>query len=161
MKTLVPEIQNRLIGVTRKLASTAGVFLFAATAMVAKADDKPDRRPSTAAPLGYYKVTQSSDPLFPQGSNKEWFLDFGNALERGHTSGTVAVSMRENPSVRVRILVWQLYRENGTLVIGNQTEEGSHKAVPLASFQVSSLPSGLLLERNNYQVSLQRAVETD
>jgi len=52
MKTLVPEIQNRLIGVTRKLASTAGVFLIAATAMVAKADDKPDRRPSNAAPMG-------------------------------------------------------------------------------------------------------------
>jgi len=73
----------------------------------------------------------------------------------------VAVSVRENPNVRVRILVWQLYRENGTLVIGNQTEEGSKSAVPLASFQVSSLPSGLLLERNNYQISLQRAAETD
>ena len=161
MKTLIPEIQNRLLGATRKLASTAGVFFFVATAMVANADDKFDLRPSTAAPMGYYKVTQSSDPLFPQGANKEWFLDFGNALTRGHTSGTVAVSMRENPKVRVRILVWQLYRENGTLVIGNQTEEGSSRAVPLASFQVTSLPSGLLLQRDNYQVSLQRAAEAD
>lgn len=142
------------------LATLAGVFTFTVSAVTSHAD-VPDRHPQTGAPVGYYKVSQSTDPIFPNSNNKEWFLDFGNAIGRGQTSGTVAVSMRENPNIRVKLLVWQLYPETGTLVIGNQTDEGSRKAVALASWQVRAATSGLILERGNYQVSLDRALDTD
>ncbi|MFT4175784.1 MAG: hypothetical protein QM627_03935 [Luteolibacter sp.] len=117
-------------------------------------------RSAVPAPTGYYKIVQSSDPIFPNAANREWFLDFGQAIERGKTHGTVAVSLRENPRVQVKLLVWQLDPETGTLVIG-ASEENSRRAVAIGSWQVRSGASGLVLHRDRYQVALQRAQATD
>ncbi|MFT3991923.1 MAG: hypothetical protein QM680_10990 [Luteolibacter sp.] len=117
-------------------------------------------RSAVPAPTGYYKIVQSSDPIFPQAANQEWFLDFGQAIERGKTHGTVAVSLRENPRVQVKLLVWQLYPETGTLVIGSN-EENSRRAVAIGSWRVESGNSGIVLHRDQYHVSLSRAQATD
>lgn len=125
--------------------------------------DVPDASPSMRSTGlgGYYKIASSNDPLFPGGEGREWFFDFGDGVRNGRFSGTVAVSVRQNPNVRVRLLVWQVFPETGTLVIGNQTEEGSKRAVALARWTIGRTATGVSLQRGNYQVSLQRAAEGD
>ena len=86
-------------------------------------------------------------------------MDFGDASRR--TSGKVAVSLRQNPNVKVRIMVWQVFPQSGSLILGNQTEEGSKSAVAVADWRITNITEGVLLERGNYQVVLHRADPAD
>lgn len=137
----------------------AAIFTVFASLPLAAADYS--YAPSTPAPIGYYKIVRSSDPMFPSDANKEYFLDFGHAIERGRTSGTVAVSLRENPRVQVKLLVWQLFPETSTLVIGAPEDENSRQAVALASWKVRTGAAGMILHRDQFQIALQRAQSTD
>jgi len=127
--------------------------------------DIPDReRPSaTGSPelAGMYKVAASTDPFFPERHNVEWFLDFGKGTIDQKTSGKVAVSLRQNPNVKVRIMVWQVFPQNSSLLLGNQTAEGSKQAVALADWKIRSHPKGVILQRGSYQVVLHRADPAD
>ncbi|MBK1880875.1 hypothetical protein JIN85_00530 [Luteolibacter pohnpeiensis] len=117
--------------------------------------------PATSPELsGLYKVTASSDPLFPARQNTDWFLDFGKGVSAGNTSGNVAISMRQNPHVQVRLLVWQLFGSHN-LFIGAQTHEGSRQAVAVANWEVTRQGEALVFQRNSYQVVLKRATELD
>ena len=109
---------------------------------------------------GMYKVAASNDPLFPERERLEWFLDFGEGQAAGRTSGKLAVSMRENPRVRVRILVWQVFG-GGNLKIGAQTHEGSKQAVTVADWAMMRTATGMVLQRGGYEVRLLRADPAD
>ncbi|MFD0892474.1 hypothetical protein KBB96_13695 [Luteolibacter ambystomatis] len=138
------------------------VAWMAGTALMAAAPalraDIPDKASGPRASVsGYFKVISSSDPLFAMQADREWFMDFGGGEQAGRHSGSLAVSLRQNPNVRVRLLVWQLYSDSSTLVIGNQTGEGSRKAVMLANWKVYPNSTGLILQRGDYQIALRRA----
>jgi hypothetical protein len=151
MKTSVP---------LRRFVGTAlGLAAMLATTGPLRAIDLPDPAPSARSTGlgGYYKVSFSSDPIFPATGGQEWFLDFGEGVRHGRSSGTVAVSSRQNPHVRVHLLVWQVFPESGTLVIGKQTDEGSRRAVALANWKLGRTADGLSLQRGGFQVSLRRA----
>jgi len=126
--------------------------------------DIPDRaRPSLSGPpqlAGMYKVAASTDPFFPARQNVEWFLDFGKGTAE-QNSGKVAVSLRQNPNVKVRIMVWQVFPQNSSLLLGNQTGEGSKQAVALADWKIRSHAKGVILERGSYQVVLHHADPAD
>ena len=126
-----------------KKAAMMGFALATLSVQAARADipDRPRSSASMPALAGMYKVVASTDPMFPSTGSKEWFLDFGE--KTGKNSGTVAVSLRENPSVRVRIMVWQSFPESANFVLGNQTQEGSKQAVAMAK---TPRPSKLLLK---------------
>ncbi|BCU75851.1 hypothetical protein llg_05660 [Luteolibacter sp. LG18] len=134
--------------------AAAGIAL---AAPVLRADIPDQPAGPMASVSGYYKVVASSDPLFAMKPQCEWFLDFGGGESAGRHSGNLAVSLRQNPSVKVRMLVWQLYSESRTLVVGNQTAEGSRKAVMLAHWKVIPNSAGLVLQRGDYQIALRRA----
>ncbi len=106
---------------------------------------------------GMYKVASASDPLFPTSDRQEWFLDFGKGTTEGRNHGKLAVSVRQNPNVRVRILVWQFVPETGQLLIGNQTAPGEGRAVMLASWNLRRATTGLVLERGDYRATLRPA----
>lgn len=110
---------------------------------------------------GMYKVTASSDPTFPIQANREWFLDFGNGISSGKFSGNVAVSMRQNPNVKVRIMAWQYFPKQGNIMIGNPYAEGSNQAVAMGNWQMRPTSQGFLLERGRYQVVLSPADPRD
>lgn len=101
-----------------------------------------------------YKVAVSNDPIFPLSGQQEWFLDFGTGTSAGKTSGNVAVSLRQNPSVRVRIMAWQFFPENGNLFIGNPFHEGSKQAVSRGNWQLRATQGGVIFERETYQIIL-------
>lgn len=126
--------------------------------------DIPDRaRPAAATPpqlAGMYKVATSTDPFFPERQNVEWFLDFGKGTSEKN-SGKVAVSLRQNPNVKVRIMVWQMFPQNASLLLGNQTAEGSKQAVALADWKIRSHAKGVVLQRGSYQVVLHHADPAD
>jgi len=144
-----------------KVAALMGVLFITPLAPIARAADIPDRpMPSATAISGYYKVSSSSDPIF-NTSGSEWFLDFGKGAAVGKTSGSVAVSMRQNPNVRTRILVWQFFPASGNLVLGYQTAEGSKQAVMLATWKVTPTATGMILRRGEYQMVIHRAAEGD
>ncbi|MGC4015030.1 MAG: hypothetical protein QM755_11030 [Luteolibacter sp.] len=134
---------------------TAVVLLTTAPILRADLPDKPAG--PRASVSGYFKVVFSTDPLFAMKQDREWFMDFGGGEQAGKHSGSLAVSLRQNPSVRVRMLVWQLYPDSSTLVVGNQTEEGSRKAVMLTNWKVYPNSTGLVLQRGDYQIGLRRA----
>ena len=110
---------------------------------------------------GMYKITASSDPLFPIQAGKEWFLDFGNGISQGTFSGNVAVSLRQNPNVKVRIMAWQYFPKQGTIVIGNPYSEGSNKAVAMGNWQMRPTPEGFLFARGNSRIVLRPADPRD
>ena len=99
--------------------------------------------------------------MFPMTRGREWFLDFGKGVPAGKTYGSVIVSLRENPNLKIRILVWQYFPENGTLVIGNPTEPGSKQAVARAIWKIQCSRSGVRLQRGQQQVTLRRADPAD
>ncbi|MFD2256715.1 hypothetical protein ACFSSA_08510 [Luteolibacter algae] len=121
--------------------------------------DIPDR-PATHLG-GMYKVASSSDPLFPMNGQQEWFLDFGKGMSDGSTSGKVAVSLRQNPKVSIRIMVWQYFPEQGALLIGNQTEEGSRQAVARAVWSLANDSGKVVLLRDNSALVLNQADQSD
>ncbi|MEO6477857.1 hypothetical protein [Luteolibacter sp.] len=123
---------------------------------------RADVEESTAGQFrGIYKVIASNDPIFPATATREYFLDFGKGVQMGKLSGSVAVSMRENPSVKVRIMAWQYFPQQGSLVIGNPYSEGSRNAVAKGVWKMKGAQNGVIFERANYQVVLHRADPND
>jgi len=108
-----------------------------------------------------YQVASSNDPLFPMDRQQEWFLDFGKGIHGGVTSGKVAVSLRENPNVTVRILVWQYFPEKKALLIGNQTAEGSGRAVAKSAWTLTNDSDAIFLVRGRCTIVLARAAPED
>lgn len=106
---------------------------------------------------GFYKVVASNDSQFPVTQQREYFLDFGKGIQADRLSGSVAVSLRENPRVRVRIMAWQYFPKNATLAIGNPFAEGSRKAVAAGVWKLRTSTKGAVLQRERYQVVLHRA----
>ncbi len=148
-------LRKASLAVSPTLVAIVSLFLI----QISSADDKPDRVPIALS--GMYKIISSTDPIFPASASKEWFLDFGNGTQSGANSGKVAVSVRENPKVSVRIMVWQYFPENGTLLIGNQYEEGSSSAVAKGAWVIGNESSGILLARSKCSVVLHRANPSD
>ncbi len=138
-------------GRSAALALTAAAMTFAIPTAHA---DIPDRAVSGLS--GIYKVGASNDPLFPTGQGREWFLDFGSGLTATTSSGTVVVSLRQNPNVSVRPLVWQFQPQESTLIIGNQYEAGSRQAVAKGVWKVSESNGGLVLDRGGVRFILNR-----
>ncbi len=112
--------------------------------------DIPDSGSRTFA--GMYKVASSTDPFFPMGGNREWFLDFGNGFGNASLSGNVAVSLRQNPNVKVRIMAWQYFAKQNSMAIGNPYAEGSNKAVAKGVWQMRFDSRAVVFERGSYQV---------
>lgn len=138
---------------------TAGILFWMwvlAGAMTGQAKEAAPAE-SSGRLAGFYKVVASNDPLFPATSTREYFLDFGKGMQTDRLSGSVAVSLRENPSVRVRIMSWQYFPKDGSLLIGNPFAEGSRKAVATGAWKLKAGSNGAVLKRGNYQVVLHRA----
>ena len=110
---------------------------------------------------GMYKIASSSDPMFPMASGQEWFLDFGNGIQPGKSSGSVAVSLRQNPHVKVRIMAWQYFPKQAQMLIGNTYSEGSRNAVARGVWTMSGARNGVLFEREGFRLVLHRADPAD
>ncbi len=110
---------------------------------------------------GFYQVVASNDPLFPMDRGKEWFLDFGKAGPPDIHHGSVSVSLRQNPNLKIRLFAWQYFAKTGVLVIGNPTEPGSNQAVVRASWSLRPHQNGMRLERLQYSIALRRADPSD
>lgn len=108
-----------------------------------------------------YKVAASSDPFFPTATGREWFMDFNSGITEAKSSGKVAVSLRQNPNVKVRIMVWQVFPGTNELFLGNPFSEGSRKAVAVAQWRVRNAGESVVLERHGYQIVLNRADPAD
>ncbi|RYD62326.1 MAG: hypothetical protein EOP83_14900 [Verrucomicrobiaceae bacterium] len=144
-----------------QFSKSAAFFTVAATMILsplAKAD-VPDSGNNEFR--GMYKIASSSDPIFPMNSGQEWFLDFGQGIQAGKTSGSVAVSLRRNPNVKVRIMAWQYFPKQAQLLIGNTFSEGSRNAVAKGSWTMSGARNGVLFEREGFRVVLHRADPAD
>lgn len=136
-----------------KLFACFGAAVFALSSPVgADIPDQPAWRFG-----GVYKVSSSSDPIFPATTKREYFLDFG----AGGQSGSVAVSVRENPHVKVRIMAWQYFPNQGEILIGNPFAEGSNRAIARGVWKMKPVLHGLLLERGGYRVILHTADPAD
>jgi hypothetical protein len=105
---------------------------------------------------GVYKIVAGSDPLFPAASGHEWFFDFGRGMAQGKQSGKVSVSLRRNPAVQVRIMVWQVVPKQRRLLLGNTDAEGSNRAVARADWRVTQQSDAVVLERDGHRLVLQR-----
>jgi len=159
MKTILLRLgKARLFGASGNLSSLVCAAVFTAWIPFAQADI-PDRSPS--ALCGMYKIAASNDPIFPVTAKHEWFLDFGDGINSRQMSGKVAISLRQNPSVRVRIMAWQFFPEKGNLLIGNPFHEGSQQAVARGNWQLRMTPNGAIFERGIYQVTLHQAESSD
>jgi hypothetical protein len=123
------------------------------------AADIPDQ--SSRQFRGMYKVVSSTDPIFPANATTEYFMDFGKGIQGEKMSGSVAVSMRQNPNVKVRIMAWQYFPNHGSIAIGNPYAEGSRNAVAKGVWQMRANAKGVIFERGNYHVVLQRANPAD
>lgn len=143
---------------TGKSAALLGAFSMMVLTPVSKAD-VPDKGSSEFR--GIYKVASSSDPIFPMDSGQEWFLDFGKGIQAGKLSGSVAVSLRRNPNVQVRIMAWQYFPKQEQLLIGNPYAEGSRNAVAKGSWKMSGVTNGVLFERGSFRMVLHRADPAD
>ncbi len=122
--------------------------------------DIPDRD-SRISLAGMYKVSASNDPFFPIVSNHEWFMDFGTGITDRKNAGKVAVSLRQNPNVKVRIMVWQVFPGTGQLYLGNQYSEGSRNAVAVADWKISNSGNSVILERHGFRIILNQADPAD
>ncbi len=132
--------------------------LFTLGMQVADADI-PDQNTSGFA--GMYKVAASNDPIFPMGEGQEWFLDFGTGIQQNKISGDVAVSLRQNPNVSVRIMAWQFFPAESSLAIGNPYSEGSRQAVAKGVWTMGATENAVIFQRGNYKVVLQAAAPSD
>ncbi|MEX1114347.1 MAG: hypothetical protein WEB53_03800 [Akkermansiaceae bacterium] len=92
---------------------------------------------------------------------QEWFLDFGAGIKPGRSGGSVAVSLRQNPNVKVRIMAWQYFPKNGQIVLGNPFAEGARKAVARGAWDLRVRGDGVIFKRGNYQVIMHRADPVD
>ncbi len=158
MKTkLLHRTFNTLASTFVKFTSVAGLALF--THSAALGADLPTQKAESFS--GMYKIASSTDPMFPNTGTREYFMDFGKGIQPGRLAGNVAISMRENPHVKVRIMAWQYFPKQGTLVIGNPYSEGSKQAVVRAMWKMTGGENGVLFERENCQVVLKRADPND
>lgn len=123
--------------------------------------DVPDGHRSSLSLNGMYKVAASNDPFFPVATGREWFMDFNSGITGEKSSGSVAVSLRQNPNVKVRIMVWQVFPGTNELFLGNQFSEGSRKAVSVAQWRASNSGESLVLERHGFRIVLNRADPAD
>lgn len=143
----------------RRLSVLEGISVLVATVILASSTtaraDPPES--SSGAFGGIYKVVSSNDPIFPATKTREYFLDFGRGIRADSSSGSVAVSMRENPHVKVRIMAWEYFPDQGSILIGNPYAEGSRNAVAIGSWRIRSASKGVIFERGTYQVVLRRA----
>jgi hypothetical protein len=105
---------------------------------------------------GVYKIVAGSDPLLPAAAGHEWFFDFGRGMAQGRQSGKVSISLRRNPSVQVRIMVWQVVPKQRRLLLGNTDAEGSNRAVVRADWRVTQQSDAVVLERDGHRLVLQR-----
>lgn len=135
------------------------IAMIAAIAIQPSPADIPDRE--RVSLVGMYQVVSSNDPFFPMDSRQEWFLDFGNGFRDGISSGKVAVSLRENPKVSVRIMVWQYFPEERVLLIGNQAAQGSGRAVARGVWTLGSDSGAIFLLRERCTIVLKRADPND
>ena len=140
-----------------KTAAMIGAFTLISTPL--SQADVPDGKSGQFR--GMYKIASSSDPIFPMNSGQEWFLDFGKGIQAGTTSGSVAVSLRRNPNVKVRIMAWQYFPKQAQILIGNPYSEGSRNAVAKGSWTMSGATNGVLFEREGFRVVLHRADPSD
>ena len=120
-------MKTKLLLNTSGRSITLAITLVLAASAAARADDATIRPSGSLS--GLYKVTSSNDPLFPASKTREYFLDFGQGIQPNRLSGNVAVSERQNPRVRVRIMAWQYFPDQRQIVIGNTYYEGSRNAV--------------------------------
>ena len=148
---------NNHLGILKTFSALVGAVLLCFTPSVRA--DVPDASPASFG--GIYKVTSSTDPIFPATAACEFFLDFGRGIQADRLNGSVAVSMRVNPSVKVRMFSWQYFPEQGKILIGNPYAEGSRKAVAMGAWKMTGISNGVVFERGNYQVVLQRAEPGD
>jgi len=115
-----------------------------------------------AAPLlrGLYRVAASTDGFFPVDGGQEWFLDFGRGTEP--SSGRLALTLRQNPNLRVRLLVWQFTPERATLRIGRESARQPGHALAPTSWQLTRGTAGsLVLRRAEGQTTLVPATPSD
>ncbi len=144
------------------VALSAAVFFSSVIVLLPARADIPDRDrapravPVTPSVSGIYQVVASTDSFFLLENGAEWFLDFGKGMSEGRTAGKVSVALRQNPRVRVRVLVWQVFPEHGRLLLGNQFHEGAGRAVAKADWAISSQRGDVILERNGQRVVLRR-----
>lgn len=110
---------------------------------------------------GLYKVTSSTDPMFPATQTDEYFLDFGRGITADKTSGSVSISLRRNPNVQVRVMAWQYFPEQGKILIGNTYAKGSRNAVARGVWSMRGVSNGVIFERGSYQIILQPADPND
>lgn len=151
-KSLSLSVNRKVRATSLKILAASAVL--AASIQVTQADiiDRSQQRFG-----GMYKIATSSDPLFPMESSQEWFLDFGKGISDNKLSGSVAVSLRQNPNVRVRIMAWQYFPDRNSLFIGNPYSEGSTNAVARGVWQLESTGNGVVFQRGNYKVVLRPA----
>ena len=155
-----PEIaETKQIGKLIPCVISVMVAVFLAATTLSSNADVPDSKRTRFS--GMFKVTTSSDSLFPMVNNNEWFLDFGDGVHDGIQSGKVAVSLRKNPNVSVRIMVWQYFPDTSTMVIGNQFEGGSAGAVVKAAWTIGSGSGGVVFVRDGAGMVLNRAAPGD
>jgi hypothetical protein len=141
------------------LARRIAVFICLAWfSVVPAARSAESGAPSSAAFRigGIYKITSSNDPLFQVTPTREHFLDFGHGARQHLNSGSVSVSQRENPSVRVRMMAWEYFPERGLIALGNPFEPGSRKAVAAGVWRVQWISGGLVWQRGNHRIVLHR-----
>jgi hypothetical protein len=130
------------------IVGAVGIALSPLASRAAEEDRSCDRL------VGMYQVTASNDPAFSFQADSEWFLDFGKGTSAGKSSGSVAVSLRKNPNVKVRIMAWEYFPKQRSLTIGNPFHEGSKDAVVFGRWQLLPASDGIVLERDAYQTSL-------
>lgn len=128
----------------------------AGTSALADIPDRERRGPVSIQMSGIYKVASSNDPLMPMAEGVEWFMDFGRGSLEGRSSGTVSVSLRRNPRVQVRIMVWQLDERNSRLLLGNSVEGNPNQAVARADWTVVQESNHTVLSRGGHQLVLRR-----
>lgn len=102
---------------------------------------------------GLYRIRSSTDPAFPLDNNQDWFFDFAHGADS--SSGTLALTLRQNPNLRVRLLVWQFFPDSATLRLGRASARSSHEAITAATWQLARGAAGsLLLRRGAFQITL-------
>lgn len=150
LPTFIKRILSTLTA--RAIIFTTGAFAAGGTLATADIPDAPSARFG-----GMYKVASSNDPIFPMQANREWFLDFGKGVTAEKMSGSVAVSLRENPKVKVRIMAWQYFPKQESLIIGNPFSEGSTQAVARGVWKMTPISNGVIFHRENFKVVLRPA----
>ena len=139
------------------LAALAGAVMISAAPSARAAGSDP----ASGRIAGIYKVASSTDPMFPATRTQEYFLDFGPGLPADKLSGSVAVSLRRNPKVQVRIMAWQYFPEQGAIALGNPFAAESRNAVVRGAWRIRGIANGVVFQRGNYQVVLRRADPQD